>query len=297
MKKTSNVQRPTSNVEVRGIANQKRSDYDRALNGLSSIRYSAFGVGRSAFSSSPRRHFLERVLDQIFGRFDFRFAVLQIADGFMRVDLFVSECDEGEDGFVHLGLLGRRGMLGAGGFPRGNHAEFVFQLENDSFRGLFSEPADSGKRGDIGIHDCAFEIAYAHSAQDSERQLWANAADVVDQEPKEIALCRGHETVENLGVFADVKMSEDMDRLAGGGEFVVAGKRDENFVANAPYVDDRLGRKGRGQVAVEKSDHPSQSLTDRIQTATCRAAVHCVGFKISVRSVGRPLTMVNPRAR
>src|SRR5688500_14664589 len=103
-------------------------------------------------------------------------------------------------------------------------------------------------------------MAHAHSAQDREGKLRADAADVVDEEAEEVALRRGHEAVKNVRVFADMEMRQDLHRLTGGGKFIVAGKRDENFVADATDIHNRLGGQGRREIAVEKRDHPSQSL-------------------------------------
>ena len=133
-------------------------------------------------------------------------------------------------------------MLGAGRFPRGHDAELVFQLEHNSLGSFFSKPADLRERRDVGIDDGGLESVDAHSAQDRERELRADAADVVDEEPKQIAFGGGHEAVKNLRVFADVEMSEDLHGLTGRGKFVVARQRDENFVADAADLDDGLRR-------------------------------------------------------
>ena len=98
-------------------------------------------------------------------------------------------------------------------------------------------------------------MAHAHPAQDSERELGTDAADVVDEQTKQVTLGGGHEAVENVRVFPDMQMSQDVDGLSGGGQFVVARERDENFVADAAHVHDRLGRQSGGEFAVEKGDH------------------------------------------
>ena len=107
---------------------------------------------------------------------------------FMRIDLFVAERDQRQDGFVRLALLGGRRVRRAGRFPRRDHAELVFQLQNDSLRRFFAEPADLRERGDIGVHDRALEIAHAHPAQDRQGELRADPADVIDEQAEKIAL-------------------------------------------------------------------------------------------------------------
>ena len=67
----------------------------------------------------------------------------------MRVDLLVSERDEREHRFVRLALLRRRRVRRAGRFPRRDHAELVFQLQDNSFRRFLPESADFRERRDI----------------------------------------------------------------------------------------------------------------------------------------------------
>src|SRR5207249_559334 len=95
----------------------------------------------------------------------------------------------------------------------------------------------------IRIYDRRFEIVHTHSAQDCERQLWPDATDVVDQQTKQIALRRRHETVKNLRVLPNMKMPKDPQRLTHCRKFVVARKRDENFVTNAIHIDNGLRRQ------------------------------------------------------
>src|SRR2546430_6685412 len=104
-------------------------------------------------------------------------------------------------------------------------------------------------------------MANAHPAQDREREFRPDAADVVDEQTKQVAFGGGHEPVENVRVFPDVEMSQDLNGLSGGGQFIVARERNENFVADAAHVDDRLGGQGRSERPVEKGNHLSQPLT------------------------------------
>jgi hypothetical protein len=64
-------------------------------------------------------------------------------------------------------------------------------------------------------------------------------------------------------------MSQDSQRLADGRKFIVTRKRDKNFVTNAANIDDRLRRQRARELAIEKRNHVSESLTDRAETANC----------------------------
>src|SRR5205814_2158038 len=120
-------------------------------------------------------------------------------------------------------------------------AELIFQLEHDSLRRFFSEPADLRERRDIGVDYGGLETFHAHSAQDRQRELRTNATDVVDQQSKQVAFGAGHEAVKDLRIFANVKMNQDLNWLSGSRQFVITRKRNENFVADAADVDDHLG--------------------------------------------------------
>ena len=111
-------------------------------------------------------------------------------------------------------------------------------------------------------------MAHAHSAQYCQGKLRSDSADVVDEQTKKIALGGRHESIKNVRVFAHVKMGKDLQGLAGRREFVVARQGNENLVANARHVDDRLRWQSRDQLALKKGNHLPQSLTDRLQTAT-----------------------------
>ena len=193
--------------------------------------------------SAPTAQPLQRQPNEIFGALRFLAALLNFPHRLVRIDLFVAERDQGQHRFVRLFLLRRRRMRAARRFPRRRHAQLVFQLEHDSLRRFFPEAADFRERRDVGVHDRAFEIAHAHSAQDGEREFRADPADVIDEQTKQIALGRGHEAVKNVRVFAHVQMGQNLHRLARRREFVVARERDENFVADAAHIDDGLGRQ------------------------------------------------------
>ena len=54
---------------------------------------------------------------------------------------------------------------------------------------------------------------------------------------------RSHEAIENMGVFAHHKMRQELHDLAGRGQFVVRGQRDERLVADAVDLHRDLGRQ------------------------------------------------------
>src|SRR5205823_5072260 len=91
--------------------------------------------------------------------------------------------------------------------------------------------------------------------QDGQRQFWSNPADVIDQQAKEIAFRRAHESVENLRILAHVQMRENFNRLTDCWKFVVTRKRNKNLVANTANIDRRLRRQRVNQAAMEKGDH------------------------------------------
>ncbi len=140
----------------------------------------------------------------------------------MSVHLLVSERDQRQDSLVRLFLFRRWRMRRAGNFPGRGHANFILQLENDSLGRFFAEPAYFGERSGIRRHDRSFEIVHAHSAQDGKSQLWPDAADIVDQQAKEIAFRGSHESKEDMRIFANVQVSQDMDRLSHTRQLVVA---------------------------------------------------------------------------
>src|ERR1043166_10160955 len=161
------------------------------------------------------------------------------------MDLLETECDQGEHCLVCLFLLGRRRMHSARCFPSSSYPELVLQFENNSFSRLFSETADFGNRGDIRIHNCGFEIGYAHPAQDGKRQLRPEAADVVDEQPKKITLGWRHESIKHVCILTYGQMRQNAYRLSNRRQLVIARKRNEDFVAGARYVD-RCLRAGGG---------------------------------------------------
>ena len=59
-------------------------------------------------------------------------------------------------------------------------------------------------------------------------------------------------------IFPYVKVGEDAHHLARRGKFVVARTRNNNFVADAANIDNRLSRLRTDEFAVEKRDHLNQ---------------------------------------
>ena len=141
-------------------------------------------------------------------------------------------------------------MHGTGRLPGRRDAQLVFQLENNSFGRFFSEAADFRKRRYIGVYNRRFETVNAHSAENSEGQFWTDAAHVIDQQSKKIALSRRHESVKDLCIFPHVQMSQNANILASCRQFVVARKRNKNFVTNSANIDNCLRGQRADQFAV-----------------------------------------------
>ena len=57
----------------------------------------------------------------------------------------------------------------------------------------------------------------AHSAQNGESEFGPDPADVVNEQSKQIALRRRHESIEDMRIFADMEMGENLHRLPGDG--------------------------------------------------------------------------------
>ena len=146
-------------------------------------------------------------------------------------------------------------MRSTGCFPRRRHADPVLQFEDHSLRRFFPNAADLRKRRDIVVDHGSFEIVNAHSAQHRQCQFRPDAADVIDEQPKEIALRCRHESIENLSILAHVQMGENFNRLTNCRKFVIARERNENLVADPADVDRRLRRQRMRESAMKKSDH------------------------------------------
>src|SRR5476649_2200929 len=99
-------------------------------------------------------------------------------------------------------------MLGGGRFPRGGDANFIAQLNDDSFSGFFTDAFDAAEQFQITRHDGAAELNGGGSVQNGERGFRTDAGDVIDEETEEIALLGGGESIEDMGVFTHLEMGE-----------------------------------------------------------------------------------------
>jgi len=102
-------------------------------------------------------------------------------DGFVGIDLFIPEGDEGEDGVVEEDFGGRGGVGGAGGFPSGGDADFVLELDDDALGGLFADAFGAGEGGGVAADDGGFEAGDADAAEDVEGSLWPDSPLTRDQ--------------------------------------------------------------------------------------------------------------------
>lgn len=137
-------------------------------------------------------------------------------------DLFVTERDQGEDGVVDGCIGGGGGVVGAGRLPCGGDTDFVFELHHDALGGFLSDAGDFRDGRDVRRHHGSLESGDIHAAEDGEGEFRADAGDVGDEEPEEVALGGGGEAKEDVGIFADLEMGEKADTASGLGEFVVA---------------------------------------------------------------------------
>jgi hypothetical protein len=67
---------------------------------------------------------------------------------------------------------------------------------------VFFQGADFRNRCDIRIHYRRFETGHAHPAQNCERQLWPDAADIVDEQSEKIPLGWRHESIKHVRILA-----------------------------------------------------------------------------------------------
>ena len=100
-------------------------------------------------------------------------------------------------------------MDGTGRFPCSRHSELVFELENNPLGRLFPEAADFRECCNVRAHHRGFEVVYAHAAQYCERQLGSDAADVVDQQAKQVAFSRCHKAVKHMRILAHGQMRKN----------------------------------------------------------------------------------------
>ena len=183
-----------------------------------------------------------------------REVLLSFADGGGGFGLFVAEGDEGEDG-VGAGLIGWRALGGCGGLPGGGDADFVAEFDDDAFGGFFADAFDFADEGGVGLDDGGAKSVGGEGAEDLDGGAWADAGDVVDEEAEEVAFFSGGESVEDVGIFANDEVGEEGAGLVRGGEFIVGGHGDEDFVADALDVEDGVGGEGVEEEAAELSDH------------------------------------------
>ena len=83
---------------------------------------------------------------------------------------------------------------------------FEVVLKHDPLRGFFPDAFDPRKRCDVARNDRRLEARDARAAEHIERGARADAADIRDEQPEEIALRRAAKSVENVRVFADLEM-------------------------------------------------------------------------------------------
>src|SRR6266403_4425021 len=92
-----------------------------------------------------------------------------------------------------------------------------------------------------------------------------------------------------MRILAYRQMSENPDGLPGRGQLIIAGERNENLVPDTADIDNRLGRQGVHEFAVEKRDHRFVTTLNRYIVKRSYS-----GFSTSVRSTRFPFAMFKP---
>ena len=177
------------------------------------------------------------------------------ANGLVRFSLFVAEGNQREHGVVDMLFLGRKSLARGSGFPRSGDADFVAQLNDDSFGSFFANTLDSAETRDVARHDQTAKHHGRNAVKNGQGKLWANAADVIDEKKKEIALLGRCETVEYMSILANLEMCEDFGLCTWLGKLVVSRERDVDVVANAARLNNEAHGQNFDHGAAQKGNH------------------------------------------
>ena len=79
--------------------------------------------------------------------------------------------------------------------------------------------------------------------------------DSVDEQAEHFALGRGHEAVKHVRVFANGQVREQLHVVAGRGQFVKGGERDQHFIADAVDIHSHLRGQRFNEFAVQEINH------------------------------------------
>lgn len=164
-----------------------------------------------------------------------------------------AEGDEGVEGFVGGASGSGEGELGVGGAVVAGEADFVAEVDDDAFGGLFADAGGLGDEGGVGVGDGVTDIFGRAEAEDADGGFRADAVDG-NQHFEELFGSKAGETVEVFGVFAEGVVGVELDFVAEVGAFGVRGGEDE-FVADAVDVDDDGSGEFFGDGAEEVGDH------------------------------------------
>jgi hypothetical protein len=80
-----------------------------------------------------------------------------------------------------------------------------------------------------------------------------------DEESEEVAFFAGGKTVEDVCVFADLKVGEESAALPRLGEAAVAGEGNENVVTDAIGVEGYVGGEAFLEKAFDECDHAQRT--------------------------------------
>src|SRR5207244_1396011 len=97
------------------------------------------------------------------------------------------ERHEREGRIVDSLVGGGKSALGAEGFPRSGWTNLVPELNHDAFGCLFAHARDLRERFNIAIGHCSTQGSDVHPAEHVEGDLWANAANSVNEQAEHVA--------------------------------------------------------------------------------------------------------------
>jgi hypothetical protein len=140
----------------------------------------------------------------------------------MGVDLFVPKGYQGENRIGHLLVLWA-GRVGCGGsFPRSRDSNLVFEFNQNALGGFFPDALDLAEGLGVASDDCSFEACDGNSAEYVESGFGTDARHVIHQQPKKVSFLRSGKAIEDMRVFADLEVCEQMDFCANLWQAIVA---------------------------------------------------------------------------
>lgn len=143
-------------------------------------------------------------------------------DGEARVDFSESgrgffereaEGDEGIEGFVSGAFFRGEGELGFGGAVMAREADFVAEVDDDAFGGLFANASGFGNESGIGIGDGISDFFGSAETEDADGGFWTDTV-YGDKHFKKFFSGEAGEAIEVFGVFAEGVESIELNFVA-----------------------------------------------------------------------------------